>query len=186
MNDHNESLNTALESVGAPTRRQVLAGAAVGLASLGSATSVLSRAVRFERQAEDPVPKKLLTALRQEVTIDASPSRIYKALLSSKQFAAFTGMAAKIDDKPGGAFTMFGGLILGRNVELVPDKRIVQAWRPANWNPGVYSIVKFELMADGPKTTLVLDHTGFPTGEYDSLSSGWETHYWAPIKKFLS
>ena len=45
----------------------------------------------------------------------------------------------------GGAFTTFGKLIEGRNIELVPNQRIVQAWRPASWEPGLYSIVRFEL-----------------------------------------
>lgn len=60
-------------------------------------------------------------------------------------FAALTGMPAGIDPNPGGAFKTFGGLIVGRNIELLPNQRIVQAWRPTHCNPGVYSIVKFEL-----------------------------------------
>jgi activator of HSP90 ATPase len=39
---------------------------------------------------------------------EASPQRIYEALLDSKQFAAFSGMPAEIDAKAGGAFSMFG------------------------------------------------------------------------------
>ena len=56
-----------------------------------------------------------------------------RALLSSKEFVRrFSGMPAEIDPKVGGAFSMFGGLIVdGVTVELVADKRIVQAWRPA-------------------------------------------------------
>src|SRR5262249_28340806 len=99
---------------------------------------------------------------------------------------AFTSMPAEIDPKAGGAFSMFGGLIVGRNVELVPNQRIVQAWRPASWDPGVYSIVKFELEAHGPRTTVVLDHTGFPEGSFRHLDSGWYGRYWEPLKRFLA
>jgi hypothetical protein len=43
---------------------------------------------------------------------------------------------------------MFGGMIIGRNVELVPNQRIVQAWRPtADFPKGPYSLVKIELTA---------------------------------------
>lgn len=80
---------------------------------------------------------------------------------------------------------MFGGLIVGRNVELVPTQRIVQAWRPTHWNPGIYSIVRFDLKPDGPQTLIVLDHTGFPEGEFDNLAHGWKSHYWEPLAKFL-
>ena len=81
---------------------------------------------------------------------------------------------------------MFGGLIVGRNVELIPNQRIVQAWRPTHWDPGIYSIVKFELEGLGSETKVVLDHAGFPEGEVDSLNTGWKPRYWDPLKKFLA
>ena len=93
---------------------------------------------------------------------------------------------AAIDPVPGGAFSMFGGLIAGRNIELVEDRRIVQAWRPTHWDPGVYSIVHFEFKALGANSTLIFDHTGFPAGDYDHLDSGWHEHYWDPLKKFFA
>ena len=80
---------------------------------------------------------------------------------------------------------MFGGMIAGRNVELVPGQRIVQAWRPTHWAPGIYSIVRFELKQQGKETLIVLDHTGFPEGEFDQLSSGWKLHYWERLTKFF-
>ena len=80
---------------------------------------------------------------------------------------------------------MFGGRIVGRNVELVPDQRIVQAWRPAYWPPGVYTVVKFELKEQGSQTRVNLDHTGFPEGNFASLSSGWKMHYWERLTKYL-
>jgi hypothetical protein len=35
-------------------------------------------------------------------------------------------------------------------------------------------------------TSLILDHTGFPEGDYDHLAYGWNTRYWKPLKKFLA
>jgi activator of HSP90 ATPase len=81
---------------------------------------------------------------------------------------------------------MFGGLIVGRNVELIPSQCIVQAWRPTHWDPGIYSIVKFELKSRGSETSVVLDHTGFPAVEFDHLDEGWRLHYMEALKKFLS
>ena len=80
---------------------------------------------------------------------------------------------------------MFGGLIQGRNVELVQNQRIVQAWRPASWDPGVYSMVHFEFKPAGPGTSLIFDHTGFPSGLYDHLDWGWKNRYWTPLKKYF-
>jgi activator of HSP90 ATPase len=126
------------------------------------------------------------TFLHQETAFKASPQRLYDLLPDSKLFAAFTGMPAEIHRKPGGAFTTFGGLIVGRNIKTIPGQRIVQAWRPTHWDPGVYSIARFELKPQGSETVIILDHTGFPEGKYDSLNAGWPLRYWDPLRKYLA
>ena len=126
------------------------------------------------------------TSIHYEIEFKPSPQRLYEAILDQKQFAAFSGMPATIDPTPGGAFSMFGGLIVGRTVELVVNQRIVQAWRPAHWDQGIYSIVHFEFNPRGAETTLIFDHTGFPAGKYDDLDWGWHNHYWNPLKKFFA
>jgi activator of HSP90 ATPase len=164
----------------APTRRQVMSGVALAVGTL---------AVGLSARATEPAAaskNQTRTSLHQEVRFKASPQRIYEALLSSQQFAAFSGAPASIDPKVGGAFSMFNGMITGVTVELVPNQRIVQAWRPSHWNPGVFSSVRFELKPEGAETLVVLDHTGFPEGAFDSLSSGWNAHYWQPLTKFLA
>jgi activator of HSP90 ATPase len=123
--------------------------------------------------------------IHQEVTFKANPKQIYDTLLDGKKFAAFTGAPATIDNKVGGAISGFGGMITGINVELVPNQRIVQAWRAGNWGEGVYSIVKFELKADGNGTKLTLDHSGAPEGDEDHLDGGWHKMYWEPLAKSL-
>ena len=80
---------------------------------------------------------------------------------------------------------MFGGLIEGRTVELAPNQRIVQAWRPASWEAGLYSLVRFELKAGGAGTRLSFDHYGFPSGDYDHLDWGWKDHYWEGLRKYF-
>jgi activator of HSP90 ATPase len=134
----------------------------------------------------NPAANKDRTSIHYEIDFKPSPQRLYQAILDQKQFTAFSGMAATIDASPGGAFSQFGGQIEGRIVELVPSQRIVQAWRPAHWDPGIYSIAHFEFKPRAAETTLIFDHTGFPAGEYDSLDWGWHNHYWDPLKKFLA
>jgi activator of HSP90 ATPase len=138
-------------------------------------------------------------SIHQEVVFKASRKRVYGALMDSKQFERVVQLsdamktmmppgapAAKISPEVGGAFSTFGGLIMGRQIELVPDKRIVQAWRPGDWEPGVYSIVKLELSDSGSGTKLILDHKGFPNGAGESLLDGWNKNYWEPLAKFLA
>lgn len=175
-----QNLNTA-----APTRRLLLAG---GLA--GIVTAVARRALAQAQpppEQKSPTPARAaLTALHYQIDFKAPPKRIYGLLLDAKQFADMTGMAASVDAAPGAAFTLFNKMIEGRNVELIEGRRIVQAWRPASWEQGVYSIAHFEIKARGEESTLVFDHTGFPAGLADHLDIGWRGHYWEPMQKYLA
>lgn len=170
----------------AVTRRHVMAGIAITFGSLVVGSRALGGTQPATKETPSTATSQTRTSLHYEVDFKASPQRIYEVLLDSKQFAALTGRPAEIDPKEGGAFSMFEGLIVGRNVELIPNQRIVQAWRPTHWNPGIYSIVKFEFREQDSQTRLVLDHTGFPEGESDHLDSGWKGHYLDPLAKFLA
>jgi len=174
-----------------PTRRQAIAGVAItfGGLALGSTKAWATAEEEISRTAE---------SIHQEPVFKASPKRVYEALTDAKQFdkvIQLSGVmqAMHLPDKPaeisrevGGAFTLFGGYITGRHVELLPNQRIVQAWRTGSWAPGVYSIAKFELVEQGSGTGIVFDHTGFPKGDAEVLASRWKAHYWEPIEKLLS
>jgi activator of HSP90 ATPase len=137
-------------------------------------------------------------AIHQEVVFKASRKRVYEALTDAKQFnkvvelstamkAAMipAGSPAEISSDVGGAFSIFGGHIVGRHLELVTNERIVQAWRVVDWDPGVYSIVKFQLAEQGSETKVIFDHTGFPEGKGQHLAEGWKINYWQPLEKYL-
>jgi activator of HSP90 ATPase len=137
--------------------------------------------------------------IHQEITFRAPPHAVYEALTSSQQFDAITRLSdavtlvtaagakpTSISREVGGPFTLFGGYITGRNLELLGDERLVQSWRAGGWKAGDYSIVKFVLLASGAETNLVFDHRGFPEGEGKHLARGWYTHYWEPLAKYLA
>lgn len=128
-----------------------------------------------------------VTAIHQEEEFSAAPQRLYEALLDSKQFTAFAGgRKANISREVGGTFSVFDGHIIGRNLELVRNQRIVQAWRVVPRPAGVYSIARFELQAKGNGTRLTFDHTGFPSDLGEHLASGWTENYWQALRKHLS
>ena len=77
-----------------------------------------------------------------------------------------------------------GTFILGRNVELVPDRRI--AWRVFNCREGIYSIVRFELQDDDGGTMLVCDQIGTPADALEHVDSGWHEKYSKPLREYLS
>lgn len=126
-----------------------------------------------------------MSNIHQETTFSAPPSRVYQALADLKQFAELTGTPATGDSTEGSAFSVFGGYITGRQLELVPGKRVVQSWRAKTWPEGLHSIVRFELHPDGKGTKLVFDHDGFPADQEEHLASGWHSNYWEKIAKYL-
>jgi activator of HSP90 ATPase len=174
-----------------PNRRQWITGAAIaiGALTLAARDSWASATNGLSHSAE---------SIHQETVFKASPQRLYGALLDAKQFqqvellsGAMKGddlnaKPARINPEPGGAFSIFGDYIIGWQLELVPDQRIVQAWRETSWDPGIYSVVRFQLDPQGSGTKLVFDHTGFPSGSGEHLAIGWKAHYWEPLEKFLS
>jgi activator of HSP90 ATPase len=132
-------------------------------------------------------------SIRQEVTFPASPARIYELLTDSGKFAAATGRPARIEASEGAAFSIFGGYISGRQIELIPGQRVVQAWRGNDWDAGVYSFVRFTLTPAGSGTKLVVDHNGYPQGKspmyptwHEHLSANWPVFYFEPFAKYLA
>ncbi len=137
-------------------------------------------------------------AIHQENTFKASRKRVYEALTDTGQFdkvieisgakksTALGTRPTQISGEVGGSFVIFGGHIIGRQIDLVPNERIIQGWRVVDWEPGVYSIARFELKEHGDGTRIVFDHTGFPKGLGAHLAEGWRLHYWEPLEKFLA
>ena len=124
--------------------------------------------------------------INQSISIKASAEQIYKALTSADQFSKVTAAPADISTDEGGAFLMFGGEINGRHIELLPGKRIIQAWRVTNmWPEGVYSVVRFDIDESGIATTITLTHTGYPEDAAEHLEPGWHKMYWEPLKAYM-
>src|SRR5215469_7836274 len=173
------------------TRRQMLVSSAAVLTGLGfGPLSALA-------QTEEGV-SRTAESIHQEPVFKANPKRVYETLTDEKQFEKVTQLSAAIrsgaalGNKPtqiapetGGPFTIFRGHIVGRHIELVPNQRIVQAWRVVDWDPGIYSIVKFELTRQDSGTKIIFDHAGFPQGKGQHLADGWKANYWEPLEKYL-
>ncbi len=123
--------------------------------------------------------------INQTITIESSPAKVYQALISADHFSKVTGAAAEISADEGGVFSCFGGQIVGRHIELLPNERIVQAWRVNMWPEGVYSIVRFNISASGDTTTLELVQTGYPDDAAEHLEPGWHKMYWDPLKAYI-
>src|SRR5262249_29979197 len=125
--------------------------------------------------------------IKQKVKFKASSKVIYQLLADSRLHSTFSGKPANISRKVGGAFSAYSGYITGINVDLLPGKRIVQAWRAKDFPTGIFSMATFNLSAtrDGG-TELVLTHRGVPKDLIPRIENGWRESYWNKMKHYLS
>ncbi len=126
-------------------------------------------------------------SIRQVVLLPGTPEEVYEALMTTRGHEGFTGAPARISPRVGGTFQAWGGYIHGKNLVLVPAKRIVQAWRPGEegWLARYYSKVSFLLTRSGKKTRLRFAHSGVPLDHLEHLSLGWKESYWQPLTAYL-
>lgn len=118
--------------------------------------------------------------------IEASAKDIYIAWLDSAGHTKMTGGEANIDNKIGSKFTAWDGYIQGKNLELDPDKRIVQSWRTSDFHEKDEDS-KIEIFFDeeAGKTVLTLVHTNLPKNG-EQYRQGWGDHYFQPMREFFS
>ncbi|HEY2580218.1 MAG TPA: SRPBCC domain-containing protein, partial [Mucilaginibacter sp.] len=89
------------------------------------------------------------TMIHLEAVFPAAKEGVYALLTNGEKFAEATGRPGSGGEIEGAGFSLFGGWLVGRQIELVPNERIVQAWRFAEWEPGVFSLVKFTFVPEG-------------------------------------
>jgi uncharacterized protein YndB with AHSA1/START domain len=151
---------------------------------VGSGSPFGSPADKARREAQ-------AQSVHQEALIAAPPQQVFELLTNGTLFSAATGQPAEITDREGDPFSLFGSRVEGRQIELVPGRRVVQAWRfgaehPSTWEPGVYSTVRFTLEPAGDGTRFVIDHTGIPAEWIEHLTLGYPTFYQEPMTKFFA
>ena len=124
--------------------------------------------------------------IHQEMTYPVAPESIYELLTNGAKFGAVTGQPGKGGSSAGATFSLFNEWIEGRQIELTPNERVVQAWRFRDWAAGVYSIVRFTLNREGSGTRLILDHEAYPEAMHEHLSTNWGPFYFEPLAKHFT
>ncbi len=118
--------------------------------------------------------------------IAASAEEIYHAWLDSYEHSQMTGSPAQVTPKEGAEFTAWDGYISGKNLELQPSTRIVQAWRTTEFkesDPDSLLEVILEPVDGGTRVTL--RHSNLPDDD-DQYLQGWLDFYFAPMKEFFA
>ena len=119
-------------------------------------------------------------------TFHVDPAELFQGWLDSEMHAAFTGSPARIDPRPGGAFSVWDGYISGTTLEIQPPRRIMQSWRTTEFpadKPDSLLEVLFEKVPDGTKLTL--KHSRVPAGQAEMYQQGWEEYYFTPMRIYF-
>jgi uncharacterized protein YndB with AHSA1/START domain len=114
--------------------------------------------------------------------IAASPETVFSYLTESDKFAAWMGVGAELDPRPGGQYRIDVDeehVAVGEYRELDPPRRVLMTW---GWEdhdavPPGSTMVEITLTPDGPGTVLRLRHTGLPTDEERQSHRGGWSHY---------
>jgi uncharacterized protein YndB with AHSA1/START domain len=121
--------------------------------------------------------------IKQVYKIKAPVSEVWRALTDPKYITAWGGGPAEMDDKVGTDFKIWGGDIHGKNIEVVPQKKLVQDWYGGDWAEP--SIVTFELTSEPDGTRITLSQKNVPDDEFTDISDGWKDYYLGPLKDYL-
>jgi uncharacterized protein YndB with AHSA1/START domain len=117
--------------------------------------------------------------IRQHLTIDAPASTVYRHLTTVDGLLRWMAVDATVDAVPGGRVEWThedGSTMLGRFVDLVPDRRVVfrYGWKDGHMGlPPASSLVEIDLEEADGKTMLTLVHHGVPTESIDDHERGW-------------
>lgn len=119
--------------------------------------------------------------------IPATPEAVYDAWLDSDGHTRMTGGKAEMAGAVGGEYTAWDAYISGKNLELTPGRRIVQSWRTTHFpEQHADSRIAVTLTPVEGGTLLTLVHSGVPDGQTSYERSGWQTHYFEPMKKYFA
>ena len=119
--------------------------------------------------------------------LPASAEAVYDAWLDSACHGAMTGAPASIGKRVGEPYSAWDGYIVGKTLELIPGRRIVQSWRSADFGSlDPDSTITVELEPTKTGTRLTLTHAGVPDDQTDYENGGWRDFYFSPMKAYFA
>jgi len=125
--------------------------------------------------------------IRDSVILAAPAEDLYAAYLDSARHAEITGAPVTIGAESGSLFTAFHGNITGTTLAVIPSKLVVQSWRSTNFHPGDSdSTLILAFVPEGKDGRIDLVHLDVPAVDYQAVTAGWETYYWAPWRRYLA
>jgi len=147
-----------------------------------SDTSMTSSGVKIKTEDDSKPSKPKFTTIEMSVSFSARCSDIYDTLLDAQRVQAFTQSASNVTKELNRQYTLFGGSITVCNIELIPNEKIVQKWRAADWPTDHFSTVTITLRSEDSGTKLDLKQVDVPLNDSQRTETNWHNFYWQRIK----
>lgn len=112
---------------------------------------------------------------------------LFNLYMDSKLHSKVIDGPVNIKKREGTIFSAYGDYITGKNLQLIPDKLIVQSWRASDWDIKETISTLILLFEQKEKNAVVyMTHANVPDAQYQSIKEGWNLYYWKPWKAYLS
>jgi uncharacterized protein YndB with AHSA1/START domain len=129
-------------------------------------------------------PATTMCILTKEYELNASPEKVFEALVNADVIQIWSADEAKMTDRVGFEFSLWSGQITGTNTEVIKNKKLVQTWHYDTWKEA--SKVTITLKAIGEKTLVSLVHEDVPEKALRSIADGWDSFYFGAIQDMFN
>lgn len=119
---------------------------------------------------------------KKHFEIPAQPEDVFRALTNPATIQLWTGEKAEMSTEPGSEFSLWDGSIVGKNLEFVDEKKIVQEWYFGDQEAP--SIVTIILHPHKKGTSAELKHSNIPDEAFDDIVEGWNEAYFGALIEF--
>ncbi len=124
-----------------------------------------------------------MQSLKKYYIVPATPPEVYQAITNPISLEIWTGEDAQMTTEPGSEFSLWDGSIVGRNIEFIPDKKVVQQWYFGDQVEE--SIVTIILHPDKNGTSAELRHTNIPDADFKDFAEGGHTSLFGSLIEFF-
>jgi len=121
--------------------------------------------------------------IKKTYNIKAPVEKVWQALVNVNDINGWGGGPAKMSDEVNAKFSFWGGDIYGKNLEVSPEKKLVQEWFGGDWEKP--SILEINLMEKNGLTEIKLTHKDVPDGDVSDIADAWDAYYFGPMKEYL-
>jgi activator of HSP90 ATPase len=115
--------------------------------------------------------------------VTGDPEQVYLALTNPITIQLWSGEPAVMSTEPGSEFALWDGSIAGKNLEFIPNKKIVQEWYFGDQEEE--SIVTIIIHEHKHGSSVEVRQTNIPDEDYENIVEGWNVNYFGSLDEFF-